>query len=159
MKANTFKALCVLAAAASLGLALANDDEAKALPESPGKDLVGKVCIDCHTASTFRKMRLDEDGWWDKVGEMVERGAKVDQKQQADIVAYLVRNFGKDSKVNVNTAPHSELIVILGFTPDESKALVAYRTDHGGFKEWGDVVKVPGVDGKKVEAQKEKMVF
>jgi hypothetical protein len=38
---------------------------------------------------------------------MVDRGAKADDKQQKIIVAYLARNFGKDSKVNMNTAPHT----------------------------------------------------
>ena len=154
----TAKTLCILAVATSLALALAND-EAKALPGGPGKDTVAKVCIDCHTASTFRKMRLSEDEWYDKVGDMVDRGAKADDKQQSEIVAYLVRNFGTDSKVNMNTAPHSELMVVLGFTPAESKALVAYRTGHGAFKEWSDVLKVPGIDAKKVEDQKDKMSF
>jgi len=134
-----------LLAAVSIAIALA-DDEAKDLPDGPGKELVAKVCIDCHTAATFRKARLSEDEWIDKVGDMVDRGAKADEKQQAEIVAYLVQNFGKGAKVNMNTAPQSELMVVLGFTVDESKALVDYRTDHGAFKEWGDVVKVPGVD-------------
>ena len=154
----TAKTLCILAVATSLALALAND-EGKNLPGGPGKELVAKVCIDCHTAATFRKMRLNEDEWYDKVGDMVDRGAKADEKQQSEIVAYLVRNFGKDAKVNMNTAPHSELMVVLGFTVDESKALVAYRTGHGAFKEWSDVLKVPGVDAKKVEEQKDKMSF
>jgi competence ComEA-like helix-hairpin-helix protein len=149
----------IFAAAASLAVALAADDDGKVLPDGPGKELVAKVCIDCHTAATFRKMRLNEDEWWDKVGDMVDRGARADEKQQAEVVAYLARNFGRDSKVNMNTAPHSELIVVLGFTVDESKALVQYRTDHGGFQDWSDVRKVPGVDGRKVEAQKDKMSF
>ena len=147
-----------LLAAVSIAIALA-DDEAKDLPDGPGKELVAKVYIDCHTAATFRKARLSEDEWIDKVGDMVDRGAKADEKQQAEIVAYLVQNFGKGAKVNMNTAPQSELMVVLGFTVDESKALVDYRTDHGAFKEWGDVVKVPGVDSKKVEAHKDKMAF
>jgi competence protein ComEA len=50
-------------------------------------------------------------------------------------------------------------MAVLGFTVDESKALVAYRTGHDAFKEWSDVAKVPGVDAKKVEAQKDKMAF
>lgn len=148
-----------LFAAASIALAFVADDEGRTLPEGPGKEIVAKICIDCHTAATFRKMRLDENGWWDKVGDMVDRGAKADDKQQAEIVAYLAGNFGKTSKVNMNTAPHSELIVVLGFTMDESKALVAYRADHAAFKEWRDVSKVPGVDSQKAEAQKDKMTF
>ena len=153
------KNLWTLAAAASLALALPAGDEVKALPDGPGKELVAKVCIDCHTSGTFRKMRLNEDEWWEKVGDMVDRGAKADEKQQAEVVAYLAKNFGKDSKVNMNTAPHSELLVVLGFTAAESQALVTYRTDYGNFKEWRDVLKVPGLDGKKVEDRKDKMAF
>jgi cytochrome c1 len=152
------KTLCILAAAGSIALALAADNEGKNLPDGPGKELVAKVCLECHTAGTFRKKRLNEDEWWEKVGDMVDRGAKADEKQQTEIVAYLARTFGKDAKVDMNTAPDTELMVVLGFTADESKALVAYRTDHG-LKEWSDVVKVPGVDAKKVEAQKDKMAF
>jgi competence protein ComEA len=153
------KTFCILVAAASLCLALPADDEVKALPDGPGKELVAKVCIDCHTSASFRKMRLTEDEWWEKVGDMVDRGAKADEKQQAEVVAYLAKNFGKDAKVNMNTAPHSELIVVLGFTAAESQALVTYRTDYGNFKEWRDVLKVPGLDGKKVEDRKDKMAF
>ena len=154
----TAKTLCVLSAA-TIAVALAAGDEAKDLPDGPGKETVAKVCIDCHTAGTFRKMRFNEDEWVDKVGDMVDRGAKADEKQQAEIVAYLVGNFGPDAKVNMNTAPLSELMVVLGFTADESKALVAYRADRGAFKDWSDVAKAPGVDSKKVEAQKDKMAF
>jgi competence ComEA-like helix-hairpin-helix protein len=153
------KIACILFTAVSLAFAIAADEDGNDLPNGPGKDLVAKVCIDCHTAATFRKMRLNEDEWTDKVGDMVDRGAKADDKQQAEIVSYLVRNFGKGAKVNMNTAPHTELIVVLGFTVDESKALVAYRTDHGAFQQWSDLTRVPGLDVKKVETQKEKMVF
>jgi competence protein ComEA len=152
------KTLCLLVAA-SLAIALAADDDSKDLPDGQGKDIVAKVCIDCHSAATFRKRRFDETEWWDKVGDMVDRGAKADEKQQTEIVAYLVRNFGTDAKVRMNTAPLSELMAVLAFTPDEAKALVAYRTDHGAFKEWSDVAKVPGVDASKVETQKDKMAF
>ena len=155
----TTKSLWILAAAASLCLALPPDDDIKSLPEGPGKEIVAKVCIDCHGAASFRKMRLTEDEWWDKVGDMVDRGAKANEKEQASVVAYLATNFGKDSKVDINSAPHSELIVVLGFTAAESQAIVAYRTDYGNFKEWRDLLKVPGVDSLKVEAKKDKMSF
>ena len=155
MKAKT---LCLLAAA-SLAWALADDHDAKDLPDGPGKELVAKVCIDCHDAAAFRKQRFSQDEWFDKVGDMVDRGAKADEKQQGEIVAYLLSNFGPAAKVNMNTAPQSELMVVLGFTADESKALVSYRIDHGAFKEWSDVAKVPGIDATKVESKKEKMAF
>jgi competence ComEA-like helix-hairpin-helix protein len=153
------KTTTVLLFAASLVWALAADDEAKSLPDGPGKELVAQVCIDCHSAASFRKQRLSENEWWDKVGDMVDRGAKADEKQQGEIVAYLLRNFGPGAKVNVNTAPQSELMAVLGFTVDESKSFTAYRADHGAFQDWSDVAKVPGLDAKKVEAQKDKMAF
>ena len=158
----TPKTLCIFAVASFAFALAANNranDEAKDLPEGPGKELVASVCIDCHTAGTFRKMRMNEAEWVDKVGDMVDRGAKADEKQQAEIVAYLLRNFGPDAKANMNTAPHSELMVVLGFTTDEAKSLVAWRTDHGSFKDWSELLKVPGVDAKKLEAQKNKMTF
>ena len=150
---------CILLAAASLALAFTADDDGNDLPAGSGKELVAKVCIDCHTAATFRRMRLSEDQWFDKVGDMVDRGAQAGEKEQAEIVAYLLRNFGPDSKVNVNTAAHTEVMAVLGFSIDESKALSAYRTGHAAFKDWNDVAKVPGIDAKKVEAQKDKMAF
>lgn len=51
--------LCLLAAA-SFAWALAADDEAKDLPDGPGKDVVGKVSIDCHSAESFRNQRQRE---------------------------------------------------------------------------------------------------
>ncbi|HEX3746828.1 MAG TPA: helix-hairpin-helix domain-containing protein [Bryobacteraceae bacterium] len=152
------KALLCLLAAATIALAF-NGDDAKDLPDGPGKDVVAKVCIDCHSSASFRKQRLTENEWWDKVGDMVDRGAKADDKQQTAIVAYLVSNFGPGAKVRINTAPQSELIVVLGFTIDESKALIAYRAGHDAFKDWSEVAQVPGVDAKKVEAQKDKLSF
>jgi competence protein ComEA len=153
------KGLWILTVSASLCLAAMADDDAKTLPDGPGKEIVGKACVDCHDAGNFRKKRLTEDQWWEKVGEMVEQGAKANEQEQTAIVAYLVKNFGPDSKVHMNSAPHSELIVVLGFTPTEAQSIVAYRKDYGSFKEWKDVLKVPGVDAGKVEAQKERMVF
>jgi competence protein ComEA len=153
------KALWMLPVAAALSLAVTAGDDAKALPDGPGKEIVVKACIDCHGAANFRKMRLTEDEWWEKVADMVDRGAKANEPEQTAIVAYLAKNFGRDSKVNMNTAPNSELIVVLGFTIAESQAVVAFREANASFKEWRDLLKVPGLDAQKVEAKKEMMVF
>jgi competence protein ComEA len=153
------KGLWILPAAASLSLAVTAGDDAKALPEGPGKEIVVKACIDCHGAANFRKMRISEDEWWEKVGDMVDRGAKATEPEQTAIVAYLAKNFGKDSKVNMNTAPNSELMVVLGFTIPEAQAIVAWREGGGNFQEWRDLLKVPSLDARKVEAKKERMSF
>jgi len=138
---------------------LAAGDDAKFLPEGPGRDAVAKVCLECHGASNFRKVRLDRDEWWDQVNEMLDRGAKGTDEEMAAVVEYLAQNFGKESKVRVNTAPLAELRAVLGFTVEESKAVIAYREEKGSFHEWRDLLKVPSLDAKKIEEKKDRMTF
>jgi competence ComEA-like helix-hairpin-helix protein len=141
------------------GLAFAADEEARLLPDGPGKDLVGRLCFDCHGAGNFRKVRLNRDDWSDQVADMVDRGAKANEAEMAAIVDYLTQNFGKDSKINVNTAPLVELKVILGLSVKESQAVIDYREANGKFQALPDLQKVPGMDGKKIEAKKDMIAF
>jgi competence protein ComEA len=147
---------CFLAAAI---LAMAADDDAKLLPDGPGKEVIVRACLECHDASGFRKLRLNRDDWTEKVGQMVDQGAQATSQEQTAIIDYLVHNFGPDSKVRINTAPFSEIRVVLGFTNEETKAIIAYREQHGNFKELRELLNVPGVDSKKVEAKKEMLAF
>jgi competence protein ComEA len=147
---------CFLAAAL---LAAAADDDAKLLPDGPGKEVVVRTCLECHDAATFRKKRLNRDDWSETVGKMVDQGAQANSQEQTAIIDYLVHNFGPDSKVRINTASFSEIRVVLSFTNEDTKAIIAYRDQHGDFKELGDLLKVPGVDSKKVEAKKEMLAF
>jgi competence protein ComEA len=73
----------------------------------------------------------------------------------------MFRNFGREedtSKVNVNKASADE-IVTLGLTKEEAAAVIGYRDKHGDFREWGDMLVIYGVDGRKIEAAKDKMTF
>jgi competence ComEA-like helix-hairpin-helix protein len=137
------------------GLASAADEEA----DGPGKDLVGRICFGCHGAGNFRKVRLNGDDWSDQVADMVDRGAKGSEVELAAVVEYLTRNFGKDSKVNVNTAPLAELKTVLGLTVKECQAVIEYREAKGKFRAWQELQKVPGVDGAKIEARKDLIAF
>jgi competence ComEA-like helix-hairpin-helix protein len=149
-------ALCFLAAVC---LAVADGDDAKLLPDGPGKELIGRTCLQCHDSSSFRKKRLNRDDWSDTVGKMVDQGAQATDQEQNAIIEYLVHNFGPDSKVRINTAPFSEIRVVLSFTNDETKAIITYREQHGEFKQLRDLLNVPGLDSKKVEAKKEMLAF
>jgi competence protein ComEA len=149
-------AFCILAAAF---LIVAADDEAKLLPDGAGKELVVRTCFQCHDSSSFRKKRLSSDDWAETVGKMVDQGAEATDQEQAVIAGYLVNNFGPDSKVRINTAPFTEIRVVLGFTNDETKAIIAYREQHGDFKQLRDLLKVPGLDSVKVEAKKDMLAF
>jgi competence protein ComEA len=148
--------ICIAAAAAGWA---ADDEDVKGLPDAPGKDVVVKLCLSCHGAANFRKKRLTKDGWSEQVADMIDRGAQATDEQAATIVDYLTQTFGKESKVNVNTAPFEELKSVLGLTTEESRAVVAWRKENGDFKSWQDVKKVPGIDPQKLENKKETIVF
>ena len=61
--------------------------------------------------------------------------------------------------MNVNKASAADLESGLGLTGKEAAAIVKYRTDKGAFKAVEDLKKVPDLDFKKIEAQKERLVF
>jgi competence ComEA-like helix-hairpin-helix protein len=149
-------ALYFLAAAVP---ALAAGDDAKQLPDGAGKEVIARTCLQCHDAASFRKKRQNRDDWSETVGQMMDQGAQATDQEQSAIIEYLVHNFGPDSKVRINTAPFSEIRVVLSFTNEETKAIVDYREQHGDFKELRDLLKVPGLDSKKVEAKKEMLAF
>ena len=152
------KAICIgLLVGACLAFAAA--DDLKRLPDVPGKDIVVRVCMKCHGPVNIAKKRLNRDDWDDQVADMVERGAKATPKELAAVVDYLTANFGPDAKVNVNDAPIDELKSVLGLTSPEAVAIVEYRQGHGKFKAWRDLLKVPGVDPKKIEANASRMAL
>jgi competence protein ComEA len=59
----------------------------------------------------------------------------------------------------MNKAKAEEIVTVIGLTPDEASALVTYREKHGDYREWGEMLVVYGVDGRKLEAAKDKMSF
>jgi competence protein ComEA len=137
----------------------ADNDEAKLLPDGPGKELVVRMCFECHGAGNFRKSRLSRDGWSEQVSDMVDRGAKGTEAELAKVVDYLVLNFGKDSKININTAPFGEIKNVLGLSAKDCQAVIDYREANGNFKNVDDLKKVPGIDGQKIDAKKSIIVL
>jgi len=143
----------------SAGLLWPADPEVERLPPGPGKADVGTVCLACHSLNNIRRQRMDRDEWSSEVSDMVDRGAKATEGQVAAIVDYLTANFGPDSKIHVNTAPMIEFKSVLALTAAEASAIVDYRGANGDFHQLSDLLKVPGVDGKKIEAKKDLLEF
>jgi competence protein ComEA len=135
------------------------DPSIKLIPPGPGRDVVMKVCGECHPADNFRSKRLDRDGWTEQVNNMMDQGAKANDAEQDIIVGYLAAVFGPGSKIYMNTAPYSEVRAVLGLTLAETTLVMEYRKEHGDFKTWQEVAKIPGLDSAKVEAKKDLMVF
>ncbi|HYW47332.1 MAG TPA: helix-hairpin-helix domain-containing protein [Bryobacteraceae bacterium] len=153
------KRILVWTLMAGSGFAAADEQDAMRLPEGAGKETVARLCLDCHDTGNFRKRRLSRDEWSDKVADMADRGAKGTEAELDAVVEYLVRYFGPDAKINVNTAPMVELKTILGITAQQAQAVADYREANGRFERWQDLQKVPGVDGKKIEEKKDLMAF
>ena len=154
MKLKLAVALVVVACAPA-----ADEKDAARLPEGPGKEIAARICLACHDSGNFRKMRLTSEEWADSVADMVERGAKGTPAEIEAVVAYLAKNFGEGAPVRINTAPFAEVRTVLGFTVAEVRALLDYREQHGALRSFEELLRVPGIDAAKAEAQKSRIVF
>ena len=60
--------------------------------------------------------------------------------------------------INLNTAPAIDLESVAGLLRKEAAALIAYRTKHGPCKTLEDLKKVPGVDFRKIDRRRDRLV-
>ena len=148
----------------SAGLSLvfiASASAQDSFPEGAGKVLILRSCGACHPTDQISRQKKTETDWQSTVVRMAGRGAKVTTEETETIIKYLAANFAKvedASKMNVNKATAKDLVT-LGFTDKEADAIVDYRTRHGEFRQWADLLQIYGVDGEKAEALQEKMTF
>jgi len=140
-----------------LALSLA---QAQDLPDGKGKDLVQNSCGACHGLDVVVAQHATKDGWASIVDYMVSRGASGTPEEIQTIVEYLAKNYPPlAEKVNVNKATAKDIETGLALTTAESEAIVKYRGDHGSFKDFDALSKVPGVDAKKLDAKKDSIAF
>jgi competence protein ComEA len=148
-------ALLISFLAISLTLAQAQD-----LPAGKGKDLVENICGSCHGLDVVVAQHATKDGWASIVDYMVQRGATGTPEEMMTIVDYLAKNFpAAPAKTNVNKASSMDLQTQLELSAKDADAIVKYRGDHGEFKDWDSLTKVPGIDTAKLTAKKESIVF
>ena len=134
----------------------------KDFPDGPAKEYLTQICLQCHQPAMLLGQKRTESDWKKTIARMATKGVPGTPDQFDAIAAYMTKNFGKSedtSKVNMNKAKADELVTALGLTPDEAKALIGFREKHGEFREWGEMLVVYGVDGRKLEANKDKMIF
>jgi cytochrome c5 len=65
------------------------------LPPAPEHDLVTRVCSACHAPEVVTAKRHTSDEWDDIIAKMVDHGARASDAEQDQILAYLVRFYGK----------------------------------------------------------------
>lgn len=129
------------------------------LPAGPGRDATLKVCSGCHHVRIVASLRLTRDGWAGVVKDMVKQGATGTDEELAQVLDYLSANFLGEAPrpINVNTAPAIDLESVIGLLRSEAKALIAYR-EKTPCKAIDDLKKVPGLDFKKIEAARDRIV-
>jgi competence protein ComEA len=147
--------LCFAAASLVILPARAQD-----LPDGPGKEVLSRVCTQCHGLDQIIELKQTKAEWSALVDTMVQYGAVAKDEEFDVIIDYLAKNFGKASdKVNVNKAAAKDIETGLALTTKEAEAIVQYRQKNGDFKNLQDLLKVTGVDGKKIDAAKDKIEF
>lgn len=175
----------VLGQAANSG-APANATDVSSLPDGPGKQIIQKDCVSCHSVANITRQRGSEDDWSNTVSNMIGRGATISDDDADTLIQYLVKHFGPSApksdaapppeqgsaaaapgakqaeasdSVNVNKASPTELESKLGLTEAEATALVHYREQKGDFKTIQDLTSVPGLDADKIKSQQSKITF
>jgi competence protein ComEA len=153
-----------------LAFALAADENT--LPPGEGQAIVQQKCAGCHALKVVTGKKASRQQWSTIVDQMIARGADISDDDIDTLLDYLAKNFGpatgqtgaekghdRTAQVNANTASASELAAALELTDAESTAIVSYRERNGNFREWRDLTKVPGIDAKKIESNKDRLVF
>ena len=150
----------ILVAAAALamgaaGAAFAQSNE-QLLPAGPQKEKVVKLCVGCHEIELVVARRHTREEWDGVVEDMIARGSKGTAEELSSVAAYLSKHLGK---VSVNTASAPEIQEGLKISDDDAKRIVAWREQHGKFKNFEEVRKVPGLDAAKIGDKRGWMSF
>jgi len=129
------------------------------MPEGPDRELVVRVCAQCHEPQRVAALRLTRDGWEAVVAKMATLGARMTDQEFARVVGYLADNYkGEAPKpINLNTATSVELESVAALLRKESAAWMAYRTKHP-CKTLDDLKTVPGVPFKKIDERRDRLV-
>jgi hypothetical protein len=129
---------------------------AKRLDEDPcDLDAVQAVCARCHANTAFLKSPRPWRRWNDVFEQMTARGATGTNEQLARVTRYFLQNL---TIVNVNTSPADEIVLVLGVSEPIAEAIVARRERHK-FTGLADLSGIPGVDHRRLERLKDRLLF
>jgi competence protein ComEA len=135
---------------------------AKEMPEGAGKTIILRECTACHLPDHFTKYQHTNEEWQAIVIRMGTRVRSATKEELDTVQKYLATNYPKvdvAGKLNVNKATAAQIQTQLSLTPEEAAAVVQYRERHGDFRDWGDLLAIYGVDGRKIDAAKDRMSF
>ena len=68
-------------------------DDYKLLPDGPGRDVMVRVCAQCHSPEIAAQQSLDAAGWKALVDQMANNGANATDAEFDTIAKYLTASF------------------------------------------------------------------
>jgi mono/diheme cytochrome c family protein len=87
------RAFAVAVLIAGLATPALADDDYKSLPAGAGRDVMVKVCSQCHSPEIAAQQNLDAQGWKDLVNQMANNGAQASDADFDTITKYLTASF------------------------------------------------------------------
>lgn len=126
-------------------------------PEGTGREVVVRLCRECHPATDITRRRESRARWSKVVEEMIGQGARINDEDFEVLVSYLSVVLGR--KVRINEASATVIAETFEISDEQAAAVVQYRTDRGPFKDWKGVAAVQGMDPQRVEEQRNNLDF
>ena len=83
--------LCVALAIAPLA---GHGQAPPALPDGDGKEIVERICSQCHSLETVLRSRLGRKQWEARIDAMIAKGAKLTDEDIDVVAEYLTTHFG-----------------------------------------------------------------
>jgi competence ComEA-like helix-hairpin-helix protein len=145
----------------SLLLLASSFSMAQQLPDGPGRVETERLCKQCHEMARSISLRQDRAGWQTTMNKMVAFGMRGSEAEFNRVIDYLTTHYPAEQvpKVNVNTASAIELEAGLSLRRSQARALIEYRTQHGAFKTFDDLKKIPVIDPAHLEERQNKIEF
>jgi hypothetical protein len=126
-------------------------------PADRSETVFVRVCTSCHTAeSTVNLGRQPRAIWKSLIDQMVMEGTRGTDEDFALVEHYLLSRYGK---VNVNQDGAEEILLVLALPRTQAEDIVRFRNVNGRFSGFDALVKVPGVDVKKLEHLRDAILF
>ena len=120
-----------------------------------GEEVFLNRCGSCHGTERALVAPRTRKGWEGVLAEMANIGALLETGEQEAVLAFLTERHGL---VNVNTA-NAEELVGLGLSKKDADTIGSYRTEHGPFADFAALHSVPGLDGDRLIAVRERVAF
>jgi mono/diheme cytochrome c family protein len=120
-----------------------------------GEEVFLNRCSSCHGTERALAAPRTRRGWEGVLAAMQDNGVLLEAAETEAILTFLTERHGL---VNVNAANADELVV-LGLSRKDADTIGSYRTDHGPFADFAALRGVPGVDGERLDAVRERVAF